>query len=271
MKKTIWGNSIVKNEDKFIWFAIKSVVDFLDKILIFDTGSTDKTVDIIKLLQNEYPDKIIFEQKWEVNPVGLTKLRQVMLSKTKSDWLLLLDGDEVWWSDSIKKVISKIKEQDNDYYAFVNPVINLVGDIFHYQEEEAGEYNILGKKGHFNIRAINRKISGLHIENDYPLEGFYDEKNRILQSIREKLEFIDSPILHFSFLTRSTSDDKKTLHRDKVKVELGKTFPKNFMYPQVFYLNRPSEVEDPFKKMSESFRLKAALITPLKKIRRRLK
>lgn len=271
MKKIIWGNCIVRNEEKYIWFAIKSVVDFLDKILIFDTGSTDKTVEIIKLLQSEYPDKIIFEQKGEVNPRGLTKLRQEMLEKTKSDWLLLIDGDEVWWEDSIRKVVDKIDRQGNDYYAFVNHVITLVGDIFHYQEEEAGEYNILGKKGHFNIRAVNRKTPGLNIKNDYPLEGFYDDKNRILQSIEEKLEFIDSPLLHFSFLPRSSLNDKNILHRNKVKIELGKAFPKNFIYPQVFYLNYPKEVEDPFKKMSKSFKLKAILITPLKKIKRRLK
>lgn len=271
MSKTIWGNCIVKNEDKYIWFAIKSVIEHLDKLLISDTGSNDKTVEIIKLLINEYPGKIIFEEKGSVDAPGLTKLRQEMLDKTESDWFILVDGDEVWWEESIVGVIDKINHQGDSLYALVNPVINLIGDIYHYQEEEAGEYNILGKKGHFNIRAINRRIPGLHLVNNYPLEGFYDEKDQIIQSFEEKLEFTDLPILHFSFLKRSTLDEKDTLHRNKMKTELGINFLKSFKYPQVLYKPYPKEVTDPFNKMSNSYKLKAAIITPFKKIKRRLK
>ena len=51
MKKTIWGNTIVKNEDKYLYFAVESVIEFLDKLLIWDTGSSDNTIEIIKLLK----------------------------------------------------------------------------------------------------------------------------------------------------------------------------------------------------------------------------
>jgi glycosyltransferase involved in cell wall biosynthesis len=43
---------LIKNEENFIFYAIKSVVDFVDKIIIFDTGSTDKTVAIVNSLVN---------------------------------------------------------------------------------------------------------------------------------------------------------------------------------------------------------------------------
>ena len=269
MKKTIWGNCIIKNEDKYVWFAIKSVINHLDKLIIYDTGSIDQTVKIIDVLKEEHRDKIIFEEKGSVDPAGLTRLRQEMLDKTKSDWLLLLDGDEVWWEDSIKKTISEINQLDQ-LYALVNPTINLVGDIFHYQEEEAGEYKILGKKGHFNIRAINRGIPGLHLKNVYPLEGFFDGEGILIQNSEEKLRFIDAPILHLTFLQRSGKDDKTTLHRDKVKLEIGKIFRKGFKYPEVFYIEKPVEVSDPFLKMGLSYKLKASVLTPLKKLKRRL-
>ena len=47
----IWVNTIVHNEENFIWFAVMSVIDYVDKVLIYDTGSTDKTVEIIKEIQ----------------------------------------------------------------------------------------------------------------------------------------------------------------------------------------------------------------------------
>ena len=47
-KQTIWANTIVHNEENFIWFAIMSVIDWVDKMLVWDTGSTDKTVEIIE-------------------------------------------------------------------------------------------------------------------------------------------------------------------------------------------------------------------------------
>lgn len=268
--KTIWGHTIVKNEDRYLWFALKSVIEYLDKLIIYDTGSTDKTVEIIQLLQRDYPKKIIFEQKGGVNPLGFTRLRQEMLEKTDSDWFILVDGDEVWWKKSIEDEVDIIKSSQNDLYALVNPVINLVGDIYHYQEEEAGSYKILGKKGHFNIRAINAKIPGLHLENNYPLEGYIDGEGKLIQSRDEKLKFANAPILHFSFLKRSTNDDPKTLHRDKVKIELGKVIGKDFKYPEIFYAPRPKEVKNPFKEMDLKYKIKAALLTPLKKIKRRL-
>lgn len=268
--KTIWGHSIVKNEDYYIWFAVKSVIDYIDKLLIFDTGSTDKTVEIIYSLMKEYPKKIVFEQKGLVDPEGLTKLRQEMLDKTRSDWFILLDGDEVWWSDSIKKIIKAIEDIQENFYALVNPVVNLVGDIYHYQEEEAGKYELLGKKGHFNIRAINAHIKGLHLENNYPLEGYLDDREKLIQSQKAKLKFVNAPILHFSFLNRSSKADPKTLHRNKVKIEIGKKIEPNFSYPEVFYLPRPEQVMNPFTKMGFKYKLKGAFLTPLKKVKRRL-
>lgn len=271
MGKTLWGNCIVKNEDRYIWFAIKSAIDYLDKLIIFDTGSSDGTARIIEDLKKEYPDKIFFEKKGNVDPAGLTRLRREMLNITESDWLLLLDGDEVWWEDSLKKSVKEINEKGEGLYALVNPTINLVGDIYHYQEEKAGEYKILGKKGHFNIRFINRKIPELAIRNNYPSEGFYDSQGRLIQEVEDKLYFINSPLLHFSHLKRSSIDDQSTLHRKKFRLEIGRKFSENFKYPEIFYQTRPTNIFNPFVSMGFSYKLKAALVTPLKKLKRTLK
>jgi len=266
MTKSIWGNTIVKNEGRYIYFAISSVIDFLDKMLVWDTGSKDDTVAIIKYLEKKYPKKIIFKQIGEVNPKELTKTRQKMLNQTESDWFMIVDGDEVWWRKSIKKTVNVIEERGNDLYAIVHPVKNLIGDIYHFQEESAGKYHILGRKGHLNIRAINRNIPGLHIKNTYPLEGFYDKSGKLIQEIDEKLMFINEPLMHFTHLNRSSKGKSK-----KIKYELGIPFPRDFIYPEVLYLNLPKIVISPWTKRSMNYLLRATIETPFKKIKRNIK
>lgn len=62
-------HTLVKNEEKWIWFSIMSVINFVDKLIIFDTGSTDNTVRIInEILKNEeYANKILFEEKGSIS------------------------------------------------------------------------------------------------------------------------------------------------------------------------------------------------------------
>lgn len=266
MRKIIWGNCIVKNEDKFLWFALTSVVDYLDKLLVWDTGSSDATVEIIKLVQKQKPNKIEFKQFGTKGAKGITNLRQKMLSQTKSDWILILDGDEVWWKNSISKIISVIEKQGDNLYAIVTPVINLVGDIYHYQEEKAGEYMFLGRKGHFNLRAISKNTPGLHVKNDYPLEAFCEVSGKPIQEIADKIKIIDAPYLHFTHLQRSTVAINK-----KLKYELGIPFPKNFKYPEVFYEKYPDFILSPWVRRSKNYTLRAFVETPFKRLKRRIK
>ena len=266
MKKKIWGNTIVKNEGRYIYFALSSVVNFLDKILVWDTGSRDDTVDIIKFVKKKYPQKIEFREIGEVDPVGLTKARQKMLDQTDSDWFVIVDGDEVWWKKSLSKTINTINQKGDYLYALVHPVINLIGDIYHFQEEAAGKYEILGRKGHLNIRAINRKIPGLHIKNTYPLEGYYDKEEKLIQEVGEKLVFINSHLLHFTHLNRSSKGSSR-----KIKYELGIPFPKNFVYPEALHLDFPNIVSSPWIKRSIKYITRATIETPFKKIKRKLK
>lgn len=126
----IWAHTLVKNEAKWLWFSITSSIDFVDKILLWDTGSTDATLDIIKELQEKYPGKIDFKQRNIGSPEEFTKVRQEMLDATKVDWFIVLDGDEIWWRDSIKKVTDFVQENGDKFESIVVPTVNLVGDIF---------------------------------------------------------------------------------------------------------------------------------------------
>lgn len=272
-KTTIWGHSIVKNEDNYIWFSLMSVINYLDKILVYDTGSTDNTKKIINIIKNKYPDKIVFVDYGPVDEEGFTKARQDMLSKTKSDWVFLLDGDEVWWEDSLKKTVNLIQKENQNLEFIVNPCINLIGDIYHFQDDAVGEYKLLGRKGHMNIRAVNMSIDGLHFDKPYGSEGFFDKDNLPIQD-REpvKAVFIDSPYLHFSHLSRSSHNNSSVMQRSKkIKYELGSRFDKDFKYPEVFYQDYPDIVVNPWKKISTLFKARALFETPFRKLKRKIK
>ncbi len=250
----IVGHCLIKNEENFIWYAINSVIDYLDEIMVWDNGSTDNTVSIIKSINSK---KIKFRQ------VGgdVAEIRQQMLDETEADWIFILDGDEVWWEKGIRSLVSSIRS--SDFSLAVSPNYMLIGDMYHYQEEKAGRYRIAGKVGHYNIRAI-RKTKGLHVEGVYPNEAYENADGVKIQNFsKEKILFLKEKYLHASFLSRSSKDTKK------VKYELGEEFPKDFYCPEVFFRPRPAIVPSIWRNMDFKFKLRAFFETPLRKINRR--
>ncbi len=258
----IWANTIVNNEENFIWFAMKSILDYVDKILIWDSGSTDKTADIIREIKE---DKIVFKKVGQVDKHGFTKMRQRMLEESDCDWVLILDGDEIWWEDSIRKVVDVISSKGKQIEGIVVPMVVPVGDIFHFQEASAGRYKILGREGHLSLKAFSKKIPGLHVENPYGSEGFFDGQGKAVQE-REKIIFLDAPILHVTHLKRSSR--KRT--SDKYKYELGKKASPDYKYPEVLYLPYPSFIPSPWVKIQGIPQMISQILTPLRKIKRRL-
>ncbi|MFH1536116.1 MAG: glycosyltransferase, partial [Patescibacteria group bacterium] len=244
--------------------SIMSVVDYVDKILIWDTGSTDKTVEIIKEIIKIKGNKIDFEEVGEVDKNKFSKMRQKMLEESYCDWTLVLDGDEIWWEDSIKKLISKIKTDGNNIEGVVVPMKVPAGDIYHFQEESAGQYRLMGRKGHLSLRAINKKISGLHVAWPYGKESYLDGDSRPIQQ-RTEIIFLDAPYLHVTHLKRSSLKRSP----NKFKFELGSN-KKDFKYPEVFYKAYPSIIQSPWVKISGIDLVAAKLMTPLRKIKRRL-
>ena len=88
---TITAHCLVKNEARFVWFSVMSVIDYVDKILLWDTGSSDSTVEIIQeiLKTDKAKGKVSFNEVGEVTPTEFTATRQEMLKQTKTDWFMI--------------------------------------------------------------------------------------------------------------------------------------------------------------------------------------
>lgn len=274
MSKTIAAHCLVKNEAKFVWYSVMSVINHVDQVLLWDTGSTGGTLEIIKEVKKSYGDKIDFKQVGNVSSTEFTEVRQEMLDKTQTDWFIVVDGDEIWWEDSIREVVKVISNSGDKIESIVVPTYNLVGDIFHYQEEAAGGYSLAGRHGHLSLRGVNRKIPGLKSFGEHGVWGWVDEEGRMIQDRGEdKIVFVNAPYLHATHLPRAVNREEEfnvPKRAQKLKYEIGIPFPKDFYYPEVFFRSRPLVVPSVWEKMTIGFRNRAFLETPLRKIKRRL-
>ena len=270
--KSICVHTLVKNEARWLWYSVTSVIDHVDKLLLWDTGSTDKSIEIEKELEKKYPGKIELKQRKITSPSDFTKTRQEMLDVTSSDWFIVLDADEIWYEDSIKKFIGTINNRGQNIESVVVPTINLVGDVFHRQAESAGRYKFGSRVGHYNLRAVKRDIPGLHSEGIHGVWGWVDDENKMIQDRdSEKVKFVDAHYLHASFLPRggTKGKDLEVVKRSKkLKHELGENLSKDFYYPEVFFKEKPNFIPSPWSTMSASFKFRAFFETPLRKMKR---
>jgi hypothetical protein len=250
---------LVKNEENFIWYAINSVLPFVDKILVWDTGSEDKTIEIIKSIDSP---KIEFSEKGSVNPSSFTKLRNAMLDVTdtkKYDWLLILDGDEIWPSLAMAKILRHI-ESNTDTQAIFVKTINSVGDIYHKQSQSAGHYHIKNVTGHLNLRFINLKaIPGVHVNLPYGREGYFTRENELVQDL-PMVDFVDTNYLHTTHLSRSSLDNLTLQRKAKRKFENGENVSVDLL-PEILFKKHPNFVPDVTQKMSTATRLRCLIET----------
>lgn len=272
----IAAHTIVKNEERFVWYSVMSVIDFVDEYIVWDMGSRDKTYEILKELcfDPRTKGKIRLRRFDAEKYFDEKNVRQQMLTETNSDWFIVVDGDEIWWRDSIKKVVKTIKNEGKEIESIVVPTINVVGDMYHYQPKEAGHYKLAGKFGHYNLRAVNMSIPGLHSAKGHGLWGWVDRSGKMIQDRdRQKIMFVDAPYIHATHLQRSSNlvMDRDVFKRAfKLKHEIGLPFPKDYFYPEAFFMSKPEFLKSVWKPMSVGFWLRSLFETPARVIKRKL-
>lgn len=271
----ITAHMLIKNEENWVWFAISSVLPHVSELLIFDTGSTDKTLEIIDSLVTSLDKKDrkkirIFNREAPTR-ADLVALRQEMVELTQTEWFMLVDGDEVWSDKSLDLVLKTLSVVDDETFGVVVRTRNCVGDIFHYQPESAGEYQLLGKKGHLSTR-FYRKSPHYQWRGEYPLEGYMDSNGVLINDQEDHLLFVNTYYYHLTHLKRS--DQVNSAHvidrLKKYKYEIGVAAYDDEI-PAVFNRKPPQNVPDPFTTYSFPEKIVAHILTPIKRIKRGLK
>ncbi|PSF38800.1 glycosyltransferase [Aphanothece hegewaldii CCALA 016] len=98
---------IVKNEEANLQKCLKSVQNIVNEMIVMDTGSTDRTVEIAQSFGAQVP-----YFKWCDN---FSTARNAALKYVTGDWILVLDADETLEP----KIIPQIRQIMNDENALV--------------------------------------------------------------------------------------------------------------------------------------------------------
>ena len=88
-------NIMMKNAKATILKALASIESLVDEIVVFDTGSSDGTQDVVQDYLAQRPSHIqciYLEVPWVDD---FSTIRNQMLDATTADWVLALDSDEV--------------------------------------------------------------------------------------------------------------------------------------------------------------------------------
>jgi len=154
---TLSLNMIVKNEERHLARCLSSVKDVVNEIVIVDTGSTDKTIEIAESF-----DSKIFHFDWVDD---FSAARNFALSKCTCDWVLYLDADEELNKNSIAELLNKISGEPAGISCIVRSLGSDLtqGSIIRYPRlfPNAPGINFVGK--------VHEQISDSIKENKYQI------------------------------------------------------------------------------------------------------
>ena len=250
---TISANLLVKNEERWIWYAIMAILNTVDELIIGDTGSTDNTVQIIRSIQS---DKVKFTDYRGQAGFPVSRYRQEQIDSSTSDWIMIVDGDELWTPPQLQELRQKLDLATSNQTMVATRFYNCIGDIYHYQADRYAGYKKWDIQGNVAARLFRRSIPGLSCQGPYGVEGFYDGQGHDLfaAATREQVILLENRYLHATYLVRSNTllgDWAIPYRRGKFLNILGTTaIPKEFTYPSSFTLTPPKSVRSPFQHRS---------------------
>jgi glycosyltransferase involved in cell wall biosynthesis len=114
-KASISAFIVCCNEERQIRRCIESI-KWCDEIIIVDSGSTDKTLDICR----EYTQNIYYKE-W----AGYVEQKRFALEKCKNEWVLNVDADEVLTPELTNEIQNELKTSDLDGYYLLRTVYHL--------------------------------------------------------------------------------------------------------------------------------------------------
>lgn len=219
------GNSlalcmIVLNEQQYLPYCLASIYKFCDEIIIVDTGSKDKTIEIAEAF-----GAYVIQTPWKDD---FSLVRNISQSPAKSDWIIWLDADEVLNDSGAKKIkYQLLKDNSTDFY--LCPRVNFWKDLKHAAWYPDSQYKI-----YRNNIGLTWK-GKLH-------EKIFDETNAYQ---RKRLKHTDVHTFHYAYV--KSSDEVKQKMAKYIKIENPEMDPRQIekcsTEHSFFYTNLPKGVE----------------------------
>lgn len=107
---------IACNEEKYIQQCIESILPITDDIIVVDSGSSDKTVELAKSAGAK-----VHHMPWK----GYGENKNFGNSKAKNEWILSIDADEII-NEELVKHITTVSKKENTIYR-IKSLVNYNG------------------------------------------------------------------------------------------------------------------------------------------------
>jgi tetratricopeptide (TPR) repeat protein len=165
---------IVKDEEEMLPRSLEAIRDVVDEMIIVDTGSTDRTVEIAE----SFGAKVLHHE-WTGD---FAEARNVSLDAATGDWFIYLDADEVL----VREDAARLRELAGHVWreAFFLTEINFTGDLDD------------GMAVHHNALRMYRN------RPEYRFEGRIHEQlaHRLPAGVPERVEQPSVRIEHYGYL-----------------------------------------------------------------------
>ena len=99
---------IVRDEENSLTVCLTSVKDIVDQMVIVDTGSKDKTIQIAKNLGAD-----VYQFQW---CDSFAEARNESIKYANGDWILWMDADETLDPRSISELKKITQDNNKDYF-----------------------------------------------------------------------------------------------------------------------------------------------------------
>jgi glycosyltransferase involved in cell wall biosynthesis len=145
--------TIVKNEEKSLPSCLASVKDVVDEIIVLDTGSTDKTVEIAQQARAK-----VYHFPWGDD---FAAARNEALKYVQGEWVLVLDADEVLTEEIVPQLKQVIQRENN-------LVINLIRqEIGAVQSPYSQVSRLFRRHPNTKARLMMEKFAATHPNDPY--------------------------------------------------------------------------------------------------------
>lgn len=185
-------NCMVRNEEATVFEALMSAGQVADEIVFIDTGSTDRTVEAARAAIDLLGKPSHFEVLTNIpdltgySELGgsfcpsyqLSDVRNMMIEASKSKWVWVVDGDEVYTDQDAHSVRSWIDGAAKDADAGFVPLIWLCFDGKHQIPVGRSEPPIYPRSGRL-FRKVGRRTGtvDLRCKGHFPGESYFRSNN----------------------------------------------------------------------------------------------
>jgi hypothetical protein len=212
--KTLCSNTIVKNGMPFIIPVLEQVLPFMNRSLVtYSRYCEDTTIKSLINLRRKYPEKLVLFQEQVECPAYLTIELGKLLGRTTEDWVLFLDSDDWWSTDSMKEML-KLLDSDVDAFAF-NP----------YQVIDKEKYD--SDWWTYWFTKLFKNGQGVHYEGYYPKENIYKYDQILWWKQNPKMKKSDIKYFHLANIMKWRFRDNEFEGTFKKYIGKSKSYPES--------------------------------------------